>query len=149
MNLEVLVVHRNNLSGTIHSSLYNHSTIIVLDVANNQLHGSLPPELGLTLPKLEKLNLMSNRFTGLIPFSLGNDSWIQHLDFSLNNFTGPVPTNLGRLHALKLLNFGVNNLTGNLGFVTSLTYCSRLDTLSISNNKIFGVLPNSMAWLTS
>ncbi|KAJ8617734.1 hypothetical protein MRB53_013920 [Persea americana] len=153
VNLQNLDIHTNNLSGMIPFSLYNLSSIRILDVGLNRLYGSLPPKLGLIFPKLEELYIGRNRFTGLIPVSLGNASRLFHLDLGSNNFTGSLPMNLGRLKGLVWLgafeNQLVNEKEGEFTFITSLTNCSGLKHLSLSNNQFSGILPNSIANLST
>ncbi|RWR91225.1 LRR.XII-like protein [Cinnamomum micranthum f. kanehirae] len=153
LNLQNLIIHTNKLSGMIPFSLYNLSSIRILDVGLNHLNGSLPPELGLIFPNLEVFYMGSNRFTGLIPVSLGNASRLFSLDFGSNAFTGSMPMNLGRLTGLvRLLAFTnqlVNEKKEEFTFITSLTNCSGLNHLDLSDNQFSGVLPNSIANLST
>ncbi|KAJ8617372.1 hypothetical protein MRB53_013558 [Persea americana] len=151
--LQTLVIGQNKLSGTIPFSLYNLSSIRSLDAGLNRLNGSLPPELGLIFPNLEELYIEDNRFTGLIPVSLGNASRLSILDFGSNDFTGSMPMNLGRLKGLVSLgafeNQLVNEKNEEFTFITSLTNCSGLKRLDLSNNQFSGILPNSIANLST
>ncbi|KAJ8617362.1 hypothetical protein MRB53_013548 [Persea americana] len=153
VNLQSLIIHVNKLSGMIPFSLYNLSSIRLLDVGFNRLNGSLPPELGLIFPNLEALYVPVNRFTGLIPVSLGNASRLFHLSFDSNNFTGSMPENLGRLKGLVWFDVFENQLVNKkeeeFTFITSLTNCSVLKRLSLSNNQFSGRLPNSIANLST
>ncbi|RWR91219.1 putative receptor-like protein kinase isoform X2 [Cinnamomum micranthum f. kanehirae] len=153
VNLQNLNIHTNKLSGMIPFSLYNLSSIRMLDVGLNRLNGSLPPELGLIFPNLEELYMGSNRFTGLIPVSLGNVSRLVILSFYSNYFSGPLPMNLGRLKGLAALeafeNQLVNEKNEEFTFITSLTNCSGLKQLSLSINQFSGILPNSIANLST
>ncbi|KAJ8617370.1 hypothetical protein MRB53_013556 [Persea americana] len=134
-------------------SLYNLSSIRCLDVGLNRLYGSLPPELGLIFPNLGELYIGVNRFTGLIPVSLGNASKLFNLDLSSNYFTGSMPMNLGRLKGLVWLsafeNQLVNEKNEEFTCITSLTNCSGLQHLSLSKNQFSGILPNSIANLST
>ncbi|RWR91232.1 Protein kinase domain-containing protein [Cinnamomum micranthum f. kanehirae] len=153
VNLQCLAIAQNKHSGMIPSSLYNLSSIRILDVGLNRLYGSLPPELGLIFPNLEEFYVPENRFTGLIPVSLGNASRLIILSFNLNYFSGSMPMNLGRLKGLVRLEvFGnqlVNEKNEEFTFITSLTNCSGLKRLTLSNNQFSGILPNSIANLST
>ncbi|RWR91226.1 receptor kinase-like protein Xa21 [Cinnamomum micranthum f. kanehirae] len=153
VNLQNLNIHANELSGVIPFSLYNLSSIRMLSVILNRLNGSLPPELGLNFPYLEELCMGSNRFTGLIPVSLGNALRLVILSFYSNYFSGSLPMNLGRLKGLVWLDAFENQLVNEnneeFTFITSLTNCSGLKTLSLSNNQFSGILPNSIANLST
>lgn len=86
------------------------NTIAVSD--NKQLHGELPPNVGINLPNLEEFLGGANKFTGAIPPSLSNCSRLQILDFAENGgLTGPLPAQIfGSLPRLRALNFGNNRL---------------------------------------
>ncbi|XP_059428701.1 putative receptor-like protein kinase At3g47110 [Corylus avellana] len=143
----------NNLSGTITHLIYNISFIYYFVVAQNQLHRSLPPDVGLTLPNLETFFGSINSFIGPIPSSLSNASRLWQLDFSQNGLTGSMSQNLARLSGLVRLNFNHNRLgngkVGDLNFLDYLANCTSLEILGLSHNQFGGVLPNSIANLSS
>jgi len=146
-------LYGNNLSGTIPPLIYNISSIYYFSVTQNQLHGSLPPDVGLTLPNLEIFAGGVNSFTGPIPVSLSNASGLQLLDFAENGLTGMVPQNLASLRGLVRINFDNNNL-GNgkvdgLNFLSFLANCTSLEVLGLAYNRFGGVLPSSIANLSS
>ncbi|XP_058109929.1 probable LRR receptor-like serine/threonine-protein kinase At3g47570 [Magnolia sinica] len=151
--LRVLAIGQNELSGGIPPCLYNLSSIHAMDMGHNRLHGNLPSDLGLTLPNLESFYASGNQFTGPIPVSLPNASRLEILDLGLNNFVGPVLMNFGILQSLYRLSLGGNQLgTGkahDLSFLVSLTNCSSLQALVMSNNLLSGVLPDSIANLST
>jgi Leucine-rich repeat (LRR) protein len=152
-SLGYLELSANNLSGTIPPLIYNISSIYIFSLAVNQLHGSLPQDVGLTLPHLEEFNVGMNSFTGPIPVSLSNASRLTVLDFSKNGLTGTVPQNLANLRDLVQLNFEYNIL-GNgkdddLNFLGYLANCTSLEVLSLTSNQFGGVLPSSIANLSS
>ena len=67
-----------------------------LNLRDNQLTGSIPPELG-NLSNLVWLFLRDNQLTGSIPPELGNLSNLVWLYLSGNQFTGCIPASLERL----------------------------------------------------
>ncbi|RWR78760.1 LRR.XII-like protein [Cinnamomum micranthum f. kanehirae] len=146
--LRFLHIAENNLSGTIPSSIYNLSDIFFFSVTDNQLQGTLPSNLGLTLPNLESFYVSRNRFTGSIPVSLSNASFLEVLCFTNNDFTGGVPMDLGNLRSLNILTVGGNQMgTGkaeDLKFVDSLTNCSYLGEFGFQENRFAGPFPNSI-----
>ena len=85
-----------------------------LYVGNNELHGEIPPEIGLFY-RLFKLNLRQNNLSGEIPLSsIMNLNILQELELSHNNFepyTLPDEIGNGFLQALSL---NSTNLTGTL-----------------------------------
>ncbi|XXG53727.1 hypothetical protein AAC387_Pa03g1782 [Persea americana] len=64
-----------------------------------------------------------------------------------------MPMNLGMLKGLKRLYAGDNQLVNEkdeeFTFITSLTNCSGLEHLSMGNNQFSGILPNSVANLST
>ncbi|XP_058110867.1 probable LRR receptor-like serine/threonine-protein kinase At3g47570 [Magnolia sinica] len=153
VRLRWFLLSQNALSGTIPPQLYNISSIKALDVGENRLHGNLPPNLGLTLPNLQILRVVANQFTGPIPVSLSNSSGLLLIDLGYNSFTGSVPLNFGSLESLSRLFLSRNQLgigkAHDLNFLYYLTNCSELQELDVSNNILSGVLPESLANLST
>ncbi|KAL4606184.1 hypothetical protein ACB092_09G084100 [Castanea dentata] len=151
--LKIFRLGGNNLSGTIPHSIYNISSIYIFSITQNRLHGSLPPDVGLTLPNLQLFYCAMNNFTGPIPASLSNASQLQGLAISENGLTGTIPQNLARLQGLVRLYFGSNRLgygkDGDLNFLNFLANCTSLKLLDLSYNYFGGVLPNSIANLST
>ncbi|XP_058181813.1 probable LRR receptor-like serine/threonine-protein kinase At3g47570 [Rhododendron vialii] len=79
---------------------------------------------------------------------------MENLELSDNNFSGGVPFDLGRkMKNLFVLNLGKNNLgsgdASDLTFIDSLTNCSKLQIFGFYENGFGGVLPTSIANLSS
>ena len=83
----------NDLSGEIPAELGSLSNLQTLELYNNQLSGEIPAELG-SLSNLKTLWLYSNQLSGEIPPELGNLSNLQGLDLSYNDLSGCVPSSL-------------------------------------------------------
>lgn len=80
-----------------------------LDLSDNSLSGSLPPEIA-ELQKLKYLDLGNNSFSGEIPVELANLDDLEVLDLSMNDFKGKIP-DLPQVN-LKKLNVAYNDLAG-------------------------------------
>nr|KJB62783.1 hypothetical protein B456_009G436300 [Gossypium raimondii] len=143
-----MYIGANKLSGSV-PPVHNFSSLLVLDAAENQLSGNLPPEIGCTCPNLEAIFIALNQLTGEIPRSISNISSLELFDIALNGFTGSVPENMGNLRNLLVLNIPGNYLgsgkPGDLSFLSSLSNCSRLQSLAINYNHLYGVIPDFVA----
>ncbi|XP_058181798.1 probable LRR receptor-like serine/threonine-protein kinase At3g47570 isoform X2 [Rhododendron vialii] len=153
-NLKQIVIGPTKLSGTVPPSLYNSSTLTHLVISYNQLTGVLPQNIGLTLPNLQVISVGRNQFWGPFPVSLSNASRLRILDLALSNLSGPVPFDLGRIMKdLGWLILGGNYLgsgdASDLRFIDSLTNCSKLQALVFYGNGFGGVLPTTIANLSS
>ncbi|CAN1276752.1 Probable LRR receptor-like serine/threonine-protein kinase At3g47570 [Linum perenne] len=143
----------NFLTGTIPSAIYNISSLYFFAVAQNQLHGQLPPDVGLKLPNLRTFSGGVNSFTGRIPVSLANATGLQIVDFAENGLTGEVPESLATLQSLSRINFDLNRLgymrNNGMDFLTSLVNCTSLEVLGMGYNNFGGTLPSSVANLST
>ncbi|XP_047961829.1 receptor-like protein 36 [Salvia hispanica] len=63
----------------------------------NDFSGTLPLDMGNSLPNLERLLLSHRRLSGQIPSSITNASKLIILDMSANSFSGSIP-DFGRVH---------------------------------------------------
>ncbi len=120
----------NNLTGAIPSELGNLSSLEELYLSLNQLTGPIPGQLG-NLSNLELLWLHSNQLTGSIPSTLGSLERLVWLSLHYNQLKGAVPSTLGNLYGLETLYLNNNQLTG--PFPKSLTNLTSLDTLYFDN----------------
>ncbi|KAM7519038.1 hypothetical protein LguiB_018000 [Lonicera macranthoides] len=154
LNLERLLLNQNSLTGLIPFEIFNISTIIEISMAWNHFSGHLPLSMGFWTPNLERIYLGNNDLSGSIPSSISNASKLTVIALFSNSFTGFIPNTLGNLRDLKRLFIGENNLTGEvftpeLRFFNSLTNCKNLELLSISLNQFNGILPASIANLST
>ena len=117
-----------------------------LDLADNQLTGSIPDELG-SLANLEVLNLNDNQLTGEIPTSLGSLANLQELHITRNQFTGTIPAELGSLTNLTILALGGNQLTGPVP--TWLGGLTNLEEVYLWGNELTGQIPAELGSLAN
>ncbi|KAE8039092.1 hypothetical protein FH972_011535 [Carpinus fangiana] len=90
--LETLSLNKNQLEGRLPKSLANCSWLEVLDIGNNHIEGTFPFFLKNTT-RLSVLVLRSNKFYGSITHPELNLTWpgLQIVDIASNNFTGTLP----------------------------------------------------------
>eukprot|EP01018_Ginkgo_biloba_P027583 Gb_38050 [translate_table: standard] len=151
--LSILQVRQNQLVGSIPIALSNCTALWALSLSNNQLSGQIPWEFGAKLTNLQQLYLWGNHLTGSIPLSLANCSSLTQLQIEKNKLTGIIPTELGNLLLLERLYLNSNQFVSGssttLSFLTALTNCSFLQELGFSSNHLTGVLPISVAHLST
>ncbi|XP_060185018.1 putative receptor-like protein kinase At3g47110 isoform X2 [Lycium barbarum] len=138
----------NKLSGVVPDAIFNLSSLEIFTVPHNQLYGTLPSDFGFSLPRLKVLNIGHNWFTGPLPKSLSNASNLVKLDANGSNFTGKVSIDFGGLSNLWWLILASNSID-DLSFFNSLRRCRNLKVLDLSDCKFGGVLPDSIANLST
>ena len=133
-----LDLRENQLSGSIPPELGGLANLQWLDLRENQLSGSIPPELG-RLAKLTWLNLNGNQLRGSIPPELGRLAKLRALGFSNNQLSGSIPPELGRLANLQQLHLRGNQLGGSVP--PELGALANLQRLYLRGNELGGCIP--------
>ncbi|XP_021288780.1 receptor-like protein 12 [Herrania umbratica] len=169
--LRVLVLHSNQLHGSIHGPWSSHSfsKIQIFDLSNNHFTGPLPVKyiqnfkvmINLTVDERE----MSYMGTGgraasdFYNYSTriaikGQEIELEKIffrltsiDLSSNEFQGEIPKVIGELNSLKELNLSHNNLRGCIP--TSMGNLTALESLDLSSNKLVGKIPTQLSSLGS
>ncbi|XP_021829769.1 probable LRR receptor-like serine/threonine-protein kinase At3g47570, partial [Prunus avium] len=145
--LEFLGIEANNFGGTLPASISNLSTNLqTFRFDRNQIHGSIPTELG-NLVNLESLLMGGNSLTGNIPTEIQKMSSLVELDISMNALSGSIPASLGNLTKLYRLSLEGNNLEGVIP--SSLGNCQQLIFLNLASNKLSGAIPQQVIGLQS
>ena len=119
--------------------------VIQLDLPNNDLNGTLPPELG-RLSNLNDLNLYANQLTGSIPLELSNLTKLRNLDLGNNQLSGHIPPQLNNLTNLEELLLDENELTGTIP--PELGNLRELESLLLNENQLTGNIPLELGNLT-
>ncbi|GMP36612.1 hypothetical protein CsSME_00008685 [Camellia sinensis var. sinensis] len=137
---------RNNLIGSIPTSIGNLGKLTNLYLYDNQLSRSISQEVRM-LRSLVDVELSWNNLTGSIPTSVGNLSKLTTLYLYDNQFSGSIPQEVGMLRSLVDLDLSGNKLTssipaliGNLG---------KLTTLYLYDNQFSGSIPQEVGMLRS
>ncbi|XP_020261643.1 DNA damage-repair/toleration protein DRT100-like [Asparagus officinalis] len=81
----------NNTSGEFPSNLIKLSGLLVLNLANNFLHGTIPNQIS-NLHELLSMDLSSNLLSGPIPSSMSSMTFMSFPNLSNNNFLGKIPS---------------------------------------------------------
>ncbi|CAJ1948430.1 unnamed protein product [Sphenostylis stenocarpa] len=114
--------------------LRNMSTLIHLDLSDNQIRGMVPK----WIQKLNYLNISHNLLTDFEPRLHNDSSNLSLLDLHYNNFQGPIP-----VFPARYLDYSCNKFST---FIPSDigNYLSETFFLSLSNNNLHGNIPNSL-----
>ena len=129
----------NNLAGTITPELGDLAHLGSLLLGDNfELTGAIPPELG-KLSNLESLSLGGTAVTDSIPPELGSLSNLKSLWLVGTLLTGAIPAELGRLTSLDSLMLAYNGLTG--AIPAELGSLSNVKVLWLDGNQLTGAIP--------
>ncbi|KAL7592341.1 hypothetical protein Lser_V15G33291 [Lactuca serriola] len=145
-SLVQLQLDDNQISGEIPPDINNLLNLTLLNLSRNLLTGKIPHELCL-MEKLERLYLSDNLLSGEIPSAFGNVSRLGLLDLSKNQLSNSIPDTFSNLSQLRSLLLNNNKLVGTIP--SSLAQCVNLEILDLSYNQISGLIPNDFARLNS
>ncbi|KAF2318985.1 hypothetical protein GH714_012189 [Hevea brasiliensis] len=156
--LQVLVLQSNKLHGLVKGSStnYSFSKLRIFDLSNNMFSGPLPADsltfkgLEIELVKIQTLlttiDLSSNKFTGIIPQSIGKLKSLKLLNLSHNRLTGNIQPSLGNLNNLESLDLSSNLLVGRIP--TQLANMTFLQIFQVSHNRLEGPIPEGKQFNT-
>ncbi|CAH8254846.1 unnamed protein product [Arabidopsis lyrata] len=130
----------NNFTGEIPRSICGLSSLYVLDLSDNNLHGSIPWCIETQMISLVDLNLRHNRLSGNLPEVFMNAKNLGSLDVSHNQMEGKLPASLSGCSALEVLNVGSNRINDMFPF--QLNSLQNLQVLVLRSNKFHGTLHN-------
>ncbi|KAG2275318.1 hypothetical protein Bca52824_057873 [Brassica carinata] len=153
-NLTKLVILRtvnNRLKGEVPKWLWSMPSLSALFLSHNSLNSfsirHLTRSFPVISPRLSYVLASDNSFTGEIPLSLCNQTYLNLLNLAHNNFSGSIPRCL--IISVQDVDLGNNNLIGRLPDSFYKLGFLRTRTLDVSNNQITGKLPRSLTNCTS
>ena len=144
--VRVLELSENRLSGSIPPELGDLSDLRTLQLQVNSLSGHIPPALG-SLSALVYLNLSGNELTGEIPSELAGLSTLGALHLTSNYLTGSIPRELATVPGLVQLALGHNRLNGQIP--AELSQLTHLELLALNGNQLSGIIPPELGNLRS
>ncbi|QCE12440.1 protein brassinosteroid insensitive 1 [Vigna unguiculata] len=100
------------LKGEFPRGIKNCSSMTGLDFSLNRLSNTIPADVSTLLTFVTSIDLSSNDFTGEIPASLSNCTYLNTLRLDQNQLSGQIPANLSQLPRLKAFSVSNNLLTG-------------------------------------
>ncbi|KAH0990620.1 hypothetical protein GBA52_002103 [Prunus armeniaca] len=121
--------------------------VVALNVSNQPLLGTLPPEIGL-LNKLVNLTIAGDNITGRLPMQMANLTALRHLNISNNVFRGRFPGNITlQMTELQVLDAYNNNFTGTLPL--EIVNLKNLKHLQLGGNYFTGNIPETYSEMQS
>ncbi|KAL1561149.1 receptor-like protein EIX1 [Salvia divinorum] len=173
VELRILILRSNNMSGQISSEICQLSYLQILDLSNNELSGVIPRcihnftamVMKRSLSDLFKpygnekswysyslFNAGGFRESALIVKKGGKLEFdsilplVTSIDISMNNLSGDIPYELTSLSELGSLNLSANELTGLIP--ENIGEMKRLESLDLSRNSLGGRIPRSLAFIS-
>ncbi|KAK7300656.1 hypothetical protein RJT34_11504 [Clitoria ternatea] len=137
-------IGRQNLQGTLPTTLQNLTQLQHLELQFNNLSGPLPPLNGLT--NLQVLMASSNRFSAVPADFFAGMSQLQAVEIDDNPFEPwEIPQSLRNASALQ--NFSANsaNIKGKVPDLFGYDVCPGLTLLHLAFNNLEGGLPSSFS----
>ncbi|WVZ13726.1 hypothetical protein V8G54_011292 [Vigna mungo] len=99
LDLEALLLRNNNLVEGIPFSIRNCTKLVMFDLSENKLSGSIPDWIG-TKEKLQILSLRKYQFFGSLPLMVCCLRNLHLLDLSLNNLSEKIPKCINNLTSM-------------------------------------------------
>ncbi|XP_057419370.1 probable LRR receptor-like serine/threonine-protein kinase At1g14390 isoform X2 [Lotus japonicus] len=136
-NLKVLSLVSLGLWGPLPAKINRFSSLQVLNMSSNFIHGEIP---SLKLKNLTSLVLADNLFNGSVPPDLETLTCLEELNLGGNKLGSHFPSFLFSLPSLHQINLSSNHLSGNLSMPCAPA--SALTFVDISHNLLVGKLPS-------
>ncbi|KAM0072040.1 putative protein kinase RLK-Pelle-LRR-XII-1 family [Helianthus debilis subsp. tardiflorus] len=140
-SLVVLDLGQNQLSGTIPVEISKISSLQLLSVGDNNLEGRIPDKL-FELKQLTELYLMNNKFEGTILNSVSRLEMLSLLDLSGNRFNGSIEEGMTKLNRLLSIDLSHNLFAGSISRTVISSMKNMQIYLNFSNNFLTGNIPS-------
>ncbi|XP_059066682.1 receptor-like protein EIX2 [Cryptomeria japonica] len=139
-SLTELHLYSNSLTGSIPVS----SSLVVLDLADNNFEGETVLSAICMLNNLRVVDLSDNELNGNLPSCLGSLSSLTELYLNSNSLTGKIPVS----SSLAVLDLADNNFEGET-VLSAICMLSNLSWVDLSYNELNGSLPSCLGSLSS
>lgn len=101
-------------SGATYLSCTTDDEVKIIRLENNNLQGSLPPELALLSDSLTMISLRENELTGTLPTEIALLTGVNSFDVDINNIEGTIITEVGSMSLLTFLGMSGNVFSGTI-----------------------------------
>uniref|UniRef100_A0A0E0ALH9 Protein kinase domain-containing protein n=1 Tax=Oryza glumipatula TaxID=40148 RepID=A0A0E0ALH9_9ORYZ len=102
-NITSITLNAANLGGQLGNTLGNFTSLITLDLSNNNIGGTIPDNLPITL---QRFFLSGNQLSGSIPSTLSTLTLLTGLSLNNNHLSGEIPDAFSTLTGLANLKDG-------------------------------------------
>ncbi|KAM3306467.1 hypothetical protein P3S67_013337 [Capsicum chacoense] len=126
------------IKGRIANEIGNFSSLLFLDISENNLVGSIPTTIG-DLRNLQFFNLSNNKLTGFIGYHICKLQHLGEINVGQNKLSGSLPNCLGNITSLREIHLGSNKVSSNIS--PNLGNLQDLLVLDLSSNNMVGSLP--------
>jgi Leucine-rich repeat (LRR) protein len=123
-------------------SCNSNGSITILNIEDNNLHGTLPEEIALLSSSMFELSLKDNEIGGKLPSTLGKMTRLKTLDLEKKNFSSTILTEFGNMMTLENLRLASNSLSGDVP--SELRHMTFLEDLRLSKNNLSGKIDGSV-----
>ncbi|XP_060171090.1 receptor kinase-like protein Xa21 [Lycium barbarum] len=142
-SLRKIYLYSNRLTN-VPMSLWSLKDLLDLDLSNNSMVGSLPPDFG-NLNHITFIDLSRNHLSGSIPSTVGDLQYLVYLSLAYNELQGSIPESLGKMISLESANLSNNILSGTIP--KSLESLRYLKDFNVSFNRLEGEIPSKGPFL--
>lgn len=112
LDLVIFEVANCGLGGTLPDIFVRSDDLQIVNLSENNLEGSIPASLSRLHTNLSTVNLEKNRLSGAIPWGLTKNIALSYLGLASNEFTGTIPWQFRFFLYLSTLTLHDNNLFG-------------------------------------